>query len=77
MPASLRPEVLRLTGNQRYSRTFYVYHRCFRFDYRYEVYRERDHVLCINAETTQLFIDSHGESMIDKSDYFVGWQQNI
>lgn len=55
--------------------TFYVYHRGARLDYRYEIYRERDHALCIKAETTQLFIDAHGELMIDKPEYFARWQQ--
>ncbi len=55
--------------------TFYVYHRGARLDYRYEIYRERDHALCIKAETTQLFIDAQGELMIDKPEYFARWQQ--
>lgn len=54
--------------------TFYVYHIGARLDYRYEIYRERDHELCMKAETTQLFIDANGELMLEKPKYFEEWQ---
>lgn len=54
--------------------TFYVYHIGARLDYRYEIYRESDHELCMKAETTQLFIDANGELMLEKPKYFEQWQ---
>lgn len=55
--------------------TFYVYHIGARLDFRYEIYRDRDHELCMRAETTQLFIDSKGELMLEKPRYFEEWQK--
>lgn len=55
--------------------THYVYHIGARLDYRYEIYRERDHELCMKAETTQLFIDPKGELMLEKPQYFDEWQK--
>ena len=46
-----------------------------RLDYEYEVYRERDHVLCASGSSTQLFIDPDGLLMTDKPDYYTNWQQ--
>lgn len=55
--------------------THYIYKLGARLDYRYEIYRERDHALCMKAETTQLFIDKNGELMLDKPEYFEKWQK--
>ncbi len=55
--------------------TFYVYHIGARLDYRYEIYRERDHELCMRAETTQLFIDTNGELMLEEPEYFKQWKE--
>ncbi|UKK74229.1 acyl-CoA thioesterase [Segatella bryantii] len=55
--------------------THYVHKRGARLDYRYEIYRESDHELCIKATTTQLFIDPQGQLMIDKPDYYKAWQK--
>ncbi len=48
-----------------------------RLDYDYEVYRERDHVLCATGSTTQLFIDPEGQLMTDKPAYFQAWQDEF
>lgn len=55
--------------------TFYVYHIGARLDYRYEIYRERDHELCMTAETTQLFINANGELMLEEPEYFQKWKR--
>lgn len=57
--------------------TFYVHKPGARLDYRYEIYRQSDHELCLKAETTQLFIDPKGQLMIDRPDYYVAWQQKF
>lgn len=55
--------------------TVYVYHIGARLDYRYEIYRESDHELCMTAETTQLFIDANGELMLEEPEYFQKWKR--
>lgn len=55
--------------------TRYVHKRGARLDYQYEIYRERDHVLCVSGSTTQLFIDPEGELMVDLPDYYRRWQE--
>lgn len=55
--------------------TFYVYHIGARLDYRYEIYREHDHELCMTAETTQLFINAKGELMLEEPEYFQQWKR--
>ena len=55
--------------------TRYVHKRGARLDYEYEIYRERDHVLCVSGSTTQLFIDPAGELMVDLPDYYRHWQE--
>lgn len=57
--------------------TIYVYHIGARLDFRYEVYRERDHELCLKGETTQLFIGPDGGLMVDKPAYFEAWQRRF
>ncbi len=57
--------------------TFYEYKPGARLDYRYEIYRQSDHELCLKAETTQLFIDPQGQLMIEKPDYFEAWQHKF
>lgn len=57
--------------------TTYVYHMGARLDFRYEIYRLRDHQLCLKAETTQLFIGPDGELLLDKPDYFEEWQRKF
>lgn len=54
--------------------TTYIYHPGARLDYRYQVFRESDGVLCAEGESVQLFIDVNGELMLDKPDYFREWQ---
>ena len=45
--------------------TYYIYKPGARLDYRYEVYREHDNVLCAIGSTVQLFIDPEGQLMTD------------
>ncbi len=40
-----------------------------------EPYAESNDVLCAEAETTQLFIDSSGELLTDLPPYFIDWQK--
>lgn len=54
--------------------TRYVYRRGARLDYEYRVYRESDHTLCAEGNTTQLFIDSRGELLTDLPSYYRQWQ---
>lgn len=54
--------------------TRYVYRRGARLDYEYHVYRESDHTLCAEGNTTQLFIDSRGELLTDLPGYYRQWQ---
>lgn len=54
--------------------TSYVYKPGARLDYHYRIYRRNDRVLCAEGETTQLFIDTKGDLMIDKPDYYQRWQ---
>lgn len=55
--------------------TVYVYHIGARLDYRYEIYRESDHELCMTAETTQLFVNAKGELMLEEPEYFQKWKR--
>lgn len=55
--------------------TRYVHKRGARLDYQYEIYRERDHVLCVSGSTTQLFIDPEGGLMVDLPGYYRRWQE--
>lgn len=57
--------------------TTYVHHIGARLDFRYEIYRQSDHTLCLKAETTQLFIDEKGELALDKPAYFEEWQRRF
>jgi len=57
--------------------TYYVYKPGARLDYRYEVYRESDHILCAEGNSTQLFIDCQGELMVDKPGYYQQWQDTF
>ncbi len=54
--------------------THYVYHRGARLDFKYEIYRERDNLLCVKASTVQLFTDQQGDLMLDLPDYYKEWQ---
>lgn len=54
--------------------TRYVYKPGARLDYHYRIYRLCDNVLCAEGETTQLFINSNGDLMTDKPDYYRLWQ---
>ncbi len=55
--------------------TYYIYKPGARLDYRYEVFRVRDHVLCAEGTTVQLFIDAQGELMVEKPGYYEDWQK--
>lgn len=57
--------------------TVYVYKPGARLDYRYEVYREHDGVLCASGSTVQLFIDPSGELMVEKPGYYQEWQDKF
>ncbi len=54
--------------------TQYEYHPGARLDYIYKIYNHRDGSLCIEAKTTQLFIDGTGQ-MVDTPDYYREWQE--
>ncbi len=55
--------------------TTYVYHQGARLDYRYEIYRERDGMLCCTGSTTQLFIDRDGVQMYDCPEFYNLWKR--
>lgn len=55
--------------------TYYIYKPGARLDYCYEVFRVRDHVLCAEGTTVQLFIDAQGELMVEKPGYYEDWQK--
>lgn len=55
--------------------TSYVYKPGARLDYNYKIYRVSDYTLCVEGDTTQLFIDQQGELMVDKPDYYQKWQE--
>lgn len=57
--------------------TRYVFNPGARLDYGYEVYRESDGTLCAEGSTTQLFIGTDGELLIDKPDYYRQWQEKF
>ncbi len=70
--------------------TTFVYHPGARLDFAYKIYKasddelcaesnephaENNDVLCAEAETTQLFIDSSGELLTDLPEYYKRWQK--
>ena len=55
--------------------TVYVPKRGARLDYQYEIYRERDNVLCCKGTTTQLFIDRDGIQMYDIPYFYEVWKK--
>lgn len=55
--------------------TTYVKHHGARLDFKYEVYRERDNMLCCTGTTTQLFIDPNGELLLEEPQYFAEWKK--
>lgn len=55
--------------------TQYQYKLGARLDYSYQIYRKSDHALCAEGHSTQLFINSKGELMIELPDYYQKWQQ--
>lgn len=55
--------------------THYAYHQGARLDFKYEIFRESDNVLCVKGTTTQLFTDENGELMLDLPDYYKEWQE--
>ena len=54
--------------------TTYVYKPGARLDYKYEISRERDGVLCCTGSTTQLFIDPNGEQLYIEPDFYIEWK---
>ncbi len=57
--------------------TRYCYKPGARLDYAYEIYRGSDHTLCAKCSSTQLFIDTDGQLMVDKPDYYTKWQEKF
>lgn len=57
--------------------TCYVYKPGARLDYKYEVYREHDRILCAAGSSVQLFIDASGELMVEKPGYYQEWQDRF
>ena len=55
--------------------TTFVSKRGARLDYKYKIYRERDNQLCCEGETTQLFIDTNGDLMLELPDFVREWKQ--
>lgn len=55
--------------------TTFVPRRGARLDYKYRVYRESDGVLCCEGETTQLFIDTNGDMMLQLPDFVEAWKE--
>jgi acyl-CoA thioester hydrolase len=44
-------------------------------DYKYEIYREQDGVLCCTGSTTQVFIDPNGEQLLEEPDFYLEWKK--
>ena len=55
--------------------TTYQPKRGARLDFSYQIFREADHTLCAEATTTQLFIDSSGQLLLDSPEFFTAWKQ--
>jgi acyl-CoA thioester hydrolase len=55
--------------------TTYIHRPGARLDYAYKLYRERDNQLCVEASTTQLFIDSNGKLLVDIPEFYQLWQE--
>lgn len=55
--------------------TTFVSKRGARLDYKYKIYRERDSQLCCEGETTQLFIDTNGDLMLELPDFVREWKK--
>lgn len=55
--------------------THYQYKLGARLDYSYQIYRKSDHTLCAEGYSTQLFISTLGELMIERPDYYQKWLQ--
>lgn len=56
-------------------RTIYEPQHGARLDYRYEIRRESDNVLCCTGRTTQLFIDQSGEQMLYPPQFYEDWKK--
>ena len=54
--------------------TTYVPKRGARLDFKYEIYRERDNVLCCKGSTTQLFIDKDGIQQYELPAFYEQWK---
>lgn len=55
--------------------TRYIFKHGARLDYSYEVYRKSDNLLCATGHSVQLFIDSQGQLLVDRPEYYVRWQE--
>jgi acyl-CoA thioesterase FadM len=54
--------------------TTFIPKRGARLDYKYHIYREHDGVLCCEGETTQLFVDSNGNLLLELPDFVISWK---
>jgi acyl-CoA thioester hydrolase len=54
--------------------TTYVPKHGARLDYKYEIYRESDGMLCCTGSTTQLFIDTQGNQLLEEPDFYLEWK---
>ena len=55
--------------------TKYVPKHGARLDYKYEIYRESDGMLCCTGSTTQLFIDPQGNQLLEEPDFYLEWKK--
>ena len=55
--------------------TTYVRKPGARLDFKYQIFRQSDGVLCCEGTTTQLFIDPQGQLMIEEPQYFTDWKK--
>jgi len=55
--------------------TTYVPKPGARLDYAYKVYRESDGTLCAEGSTTQLFLDTDGNLMVEAPGFYAEWQE--
>lgn len=53
--------------------TRYVHKAGARLDFSYEVFRASDHTKCAEGTTTQLFIDSQGQLLLEEPAYYAQW----
>jgi acyl-CoA thioester hydrolase len=55
--------------------TTYIRKPGARLDFKYQIFRQSDGVLCCEGSTTQLFIDPQGQLLLEEPQYFIDWKK--